>query len=61
MLDSAYEFRFLHAQKVAGEVYKTVFRYSFRGLNNQRYLVILEEFDHDFLRGQISSKIAVKF
>lgn len=48
MFNTSYPFTFLMSQPVEGEPYRKLHRFAFRCKRNQRYTVLLEEYDHDF-------------
>gem|GEM_PF-5997128 len=49
MFDSSYPFTNLGSQRVLGEPYSWVHRFTFRDKRNQRYIVLLEEYERIFL------------
>ncbi len=48
MFNTSYPFKFLMSQKVEGEPYHRIHRFTFRCKKGQRYVVLLEEYEHDF-------------
>lgn len=47
MFDSYYSFRKIDCEYPKGEPYNTVHRFTFRGFNRQRYIVLVEEYPFD--------------